>query len=113
MNLRPLLITLCLCGCTTNSQTQLQRQLTAFEGRPVTAMIERLGAPSQETEIDGQRWYIWSASRESFSQAYWMGYENYPTYVARCQVKARVSEDVVRQVLRDGNLEDCKVLGLT
>jgi len=113
MNIRLLLIVVCLSGCASNSQTQLQRRLTGFEGGPLTAMVERFGAPTQQSEIDGQRWLVWAASQESFAQAYYMGFENDPTYLARCRISALVSDDIVVQVLRDGNLEDCKILGLT
>ena len=112
MNVKPLIVAICLSGCANDSQVQLQRKLTQFEDGPVTAMIERFGPPSQQTEVEGQRWYVWSSSQESFALAYYMGYENDSSYRAHCKVSAEVHHGTVLQVRREGNLKDCEWLGL-
>ena len=112
MKFVPVLIAACLAGCSTVSQTKLRNDLAAFQGKPVTAMIERFGAPAQQSEADGKRLLTWSAEQESFGQAYYMGFENDSSYVASCRISALVNDDIVEQIVRDGTLEDCKVLGL-
>jgi hypothetical protein len=112
MKLVPVLIAACLAGCSTVSQTKLQGELATFQGKPVSAMIERFGVPAQQREADGKRLLTWSKQQESFGQAYYMGFENDSSYVARCRIDALVSDDIVERITHDGTLEDCKVLGM-
>jgi hypothetical protein len=104
-----IVVCVCLSACA-KDQTQLQRELTRFEGRPVEAMIARLGTPTQQTDTGGEHWYVWSASERSFALGYWLGYEGDSTYEARCKVSARVKGDIVKEVRREGSLEDCEWL---
>ena len=127
MRLPALLIAACLAGCGSGSSSrlsgaldvfkgsstsELSRDLSAFQGKPVDEMIARFGEPTQQREVNGQRVLTWNAEERSFLEGYWLGFENDSTYEARCVITAQVREQTVVKVDHQGNLEDCKFLGL-
>ena len=49
-----------LAGC---AFQQIEQGMTSMEGRPINAVIEKLGFPDDERVIAGKKIYIWSTSR--------------------------------------------------
>jgi hypothetical protein len=94
------------------SSSQLERQLTAFQGKPVGEMIAKLGEPTEQRDVDGKRLFTWRKEQESFAEGYWMGFENDSSYRARCVVTAQVRDQTVVNITHEGTLEDCRYLGL-
>lgn len=56
---------LTLAGC---ANSALQSELPKYAGRPIGDLIARLGMPSAEQSIMGQKVYVWSTS-QSFAYA--------------------------------------------
>jgi hypothetical protein len=107
-----LLIVVTAAGCALDSVSKLQGHLRTFQGKPEAALLDRYGEPDEQRDADGQRWLTWSAQERSFHEGYWLGFENESTYVARCRIIAVVRNATVVQVTHEGNIEDCRSLGM-
>lgn len=84
-----------LTSCTTIQDTA--DALSAFEGRPLQELIDRLGYPDkQETVVDAIAYYWGTSGMES---------EN----AAVCQIKAVAGEDrIIRVTSVYGNIAGCE-----
>jgi hypothetical protein len=54
-----------VAGCGRTPFPVLETQLDGLKGQPALAVIAKLGAPNQTSEIAGEKVYIWSASDAS------------------------------------------------
>ena len=59
MHLLKMLLVLLVGGCATRAD-RLEATLPPMVGQPVAAMVDRLGMPTSETTIMGQKVYVWT-----------------------------------------------------
>jgi hypothetical protein len=65
---RLVMTALTLSGCAHKSL--IQEKTDEFVGQPLSAVTAKLGAPTKEDEIDGTKFYIWSAGPERSSRVH-------------------------------------------
>ena len=73
----------------------ISKGIAALVGQPLSAAVAKLGAPTEERTIAGQRVYLWHTSTLSDGKE------------SKCQIRVIMSGDVIGMVDYDGNEAVC------
>ncbi|SRR5258708_4298443 len=78
------------------SMNEIKKGMTALEGQPISAAIAKLGLPTDERIIAGQKVYIW------FTSDVTRGTET------KCQIRVIMKGEVIGSWDAEGNDSICK-----
>jgi hypothetical protein len=88
-----MIVALTLSGCVHKSL--IQETTDEFIGQPLSAVTAKLGAPTDEGEVDGAKVYIWSgAAGPEITRG-------------SCTIRGTMNGDVIRSIDREGTDGQC------
>jgi hypothetical protein len=88
-----MMVALTLSGCVHKSL--IQETTDEFIGQPLNAVTAKLGAPTEEGEVDGAKVYVWSSASDP------------ETARGRCTIRATMNGDVIGSIDREGTDGQC------
>jgi hypothetical protein len=88
-----MMVALTLSGCVHKSL--IQETTDEFIGQPLSAVTAKLGAPTDEVEVDGAKIYIWSGAAGPESTR------------GRCTIRATMNGHVIGSIDREGTDGQC------
>jgi hypothetical protein len=74
----------------------IKKGMTALQGQPLSAAVAKLGVPTEERTIAGQKVYIWFTRTVDEGTEY------------KCQIRAIMADDVIGSFDFEGNEANCR-----